>query len=337
MNIVTGYLVNKWYFTIIIVCKQTLYTMAKKTNKSQPDISITQSESTVHEQKPAGFPESQPVKTKKSASAKVKPDAEFPESAPVKSAKAATRKLKVAESAPAETSITELVTNIAARKKKKAATAKTEKINLPVIPESHAEVDPQETLSPVEVYTRFTDFDIDLFKGGKHFKLYEKLGSHVVTHKNVVGTYFAVWAPNAQYVSVIGNFNGWNKGSHALNHRWDGSGIWEGFIPDIGNGEVYKYFIRSNSGELLEKGDPFALRWEEPPQTASIVADTYYEWQDQDWMANRYQHNALDKPYSVYELHLGSWARNNESPDEFLTYSQIADKLVPYIKFSLNA
>src|ERR1700744_5314057 len=173
---------------------------------------------------------------------------------------------------------------------------------------------------PVEPYSRFTDFDIGLFKSGKHYKLYEKFGSHVVTHNGVVGTYFSVWAPNAQFVSVIGNFNGWNRGSHWLNARWDSSGIWEGFIPNVGNGETYKYYIKSSTGEDLEKSDPFALRWEVAPLTASIVADTFYEWKDGDWMANRYQHNALDKPYSVYEMHIGSCARSPESPDEFLTY-----------------
>jgi 1,4-alpha-glucan branching enzyme len=187
-------------------------------------------------------------------------------------------------------------------------------------------------LQRVEPYSLFTDFDVSLFRSGKHYKLYEKFGSHVLTHKGVVGTYFSVWAPNAQYVSVMGNFNYWDRGTHQLNARWDSSGIWEGFIPNIGVGEVYKYFIKSSSGEELEKSDPFALRWELPPSTASIVVDTYYEWTDMSWMANRYKHNALDKPYSVYEMHLGSWARNVESPDEFLTYHQVAEKLVPYIK-----
>jgi 1,4-alpha-glucan branching enzyme len=187
------------------------------------------------------------------------------------------------------------------------------------------------TLERVEPYSRFTEFDVSLFQSGKHYKLYEKFGSHVVEHKGVVGTYFAVWAPNAQYVAVTGNFNYWDRGTHKLNPRWDSSGIWEGFIPHIGVGEVYKYFIKSSSGEELEKSDPFALRWELPPSTASIVVDTFYEWKDQDWMATRYQHNALDKPYSVYEMHVGSWARNPESPDEFLTYRELAEKLVPYI------
>jgi 1,4-alpha-glucan branching enzyme len=188
-------------------------------------------------------------------------------------------------------------------------------------------------LAPMpEVYSRFTDFDIALFKSGKHYKLYEKLGSHVVEYKGVVGTYFAVWAPNAQTVSVIANFNGWNRASTPLFPRWDGSGIWEVFVPNVGVGETYKYYIKASTGEDLEKSDPFALRWEIPPSTASIVADTFYEWKDQDWMANRLQHNGLNKPYSVYEVHFGSWARSPESPDEFYTYSQMAAKMVPYVK-----
>jgi 1,4-alpha-glucan branching enzyme len=189
-----------------------------------------------------------------------------------------------------------------------------------------------EPLKAVETYSLLTDFDVALFQSGKHFKLYEKFGSHVVTHKGVVGTYFAVWAPNAQYVSVIGNFNGWEKGSHKLFVRWDGSGIWEGFIPNVGDGETYKYFINSSSGEDLEKSDPFALRWEEPPHTASIVTHTYYEWTDKEWMSTRIKHNALNQPYSVYEVHFGSWARGLEDPDAFLSYREMARKLVPYVK-----
>jgi len=220
---------------------------------------------------------------------------------------------------------------------KKTAVAKTKTTTeKPVKKASAKKVTTPEAVEPtplerVEPYSRFTEFDVSLFQSGKHYKLYEKFGSHVVEHKGVVGTYFAVWAPNAQYVAVTGNFNYWDRGTHKLNPRWDSSGIWEGFIPHIGVGEVYKYFIKSSTGEELEKSDPFALRWELPPSTASIVVDTFYEWKDQDWMATRYQHNALDKPYSVYEMHIGSWARNPESPDEFLSYRQLAEKLVPYI------
>ncbi len=226
--------------------------------------------------------------------------------------------------------------------KKAPATPKAEKEVKTVKPkvvakEKSAPVKKTTTLVPpqkynVQPYSRFTEFDIGLFKAGKHYKLYEKFGSHVIEHDGVVGTYFAVWAPNAKFVSVMGGFNGWNRGSHGLYVRWDGSGIWEGFIPNIGNGEAYKYFIASNTGEDLEKADPFALRWEEPPRTASIISDTFYEWNDKAWMEKRYEHNALDKPYSVYEVHIGSWARSPESPDEFFTYEQLADKLVPYVK-----
>jgi 1,4-alpha-glucan branching enzyme len=181
----------------------------------------------------------------------------------------------------------------------------------------------------VIVSSRLTDFDIHLFKSGKHYKLYEKLGSHVMEVEGRTGTYFAVWAPNAAHVSVIGNFNGWNKQSHSLFVRWDSSGIWEGFIPNIGNGEVYKFFIRSNEGEELEKSDPYALRWEEPPRTASIVWDTWYEWSDVNWMENRHESNSLSMPYSVYEMHLGSWMRSPEDPEIFLGYRLLAETLVP--------
>ncbi|MES2426772.1 MAG: 1,4-alpha-glucan branching protein GlgB [Bacteroidota bacterium] len=191
---------------------------------------------------------------------------------------------------------------------------------------------PVNDVKAVIPYSRFSDFDIALFQSGKHYKLYEKLGSHVLELNGVVGTYFAVWAPNAKYVSVIANFNYWDRATHPLLVRWDGSGIWEGFIPNVGVGEVYKYFINSITGEDLEKSDPFALRWEVPPRTGSIIADTFYEWKDTSWMANRYQHNALDKPYSVYEVHLGSWARSWDNPDEFYNYEELADMLVPYVK-----
>ncbi|NEU08595.1 1,4-alpha-glucan branching protein GlgB [Flavihumibacter sp. R14] len=198
--------------------------------------------------------------------------------------------------------------------------------NSPLIPKPEIK-----EASTDEFYSRFTDFDINLFKAGKHYKLYEKMGSHVVEHGGVTGTYFAVWAPNAKSISIMGNFNGWDRSSVPMHARWDGSGIWETFVPAVGNGEVYKYFIRSNSGEELEKGDPFALRWEEAPSTASIVWDTWYEWRDKDWMETRHQKNGLNQPTSVYEMHFGSWARSLESPEEFLSYRDMAKRLVPYL------
>ena len=209
---------------------------------------------------------------------------------------------------------------------------KTRKKAEPVV-EAAEVAEPTGELKNVEEYSRFSEFDIYLFKSGKHYKLYEKLGSHVTEYKGVIGTYFAVWAPNARYVSVIGNFNGWNRGSHSLNARWDGSGIWEGFIPNIGRGEVYKYFIHSNNhGQDLEKADPFALWCEIAPKTASVVWDTWYEWQDDAWMRDRRKNNALNAPMSVYEVHLGSWMRDPSDPERFLNYREIADAMVPYVK-----
>src|SRR5699024_9628883 len=156
-----------------------------------------------------------------------------------------------------------------------------------------------DTKNSVSVYSLFTDFDIDLLKSGKHFRIYEKLGAHTVEKDGQKGVYFAVWAPNAQSVSVIGNWNGWNPHSHQLYSRWDHSGIWEGFIVGLGLGEVYKYSIISPHGARLEKSDPLAFSCEKPPHTASVIATTWYEWNDQNWMENRAKHNRLDRPFSV--------------------------------------
>ncbi|CAC9976923.1 1,4-alpha-glucan branching protein GlgB [Flavobacterium panici] len=186
-------------------------------------------------------------------------------------------------------------------------------------------------MTKVITHSLFTDFDIDLFKAGKHFKLYEKLGAHLIEVNGVKGVYFAVWAPTAHSVSVVGDFNYWNQGEHLLNVRWDSSGIWEGFIPDISKGALYKYKIQSNiDGIITEKADPFALYCEKPPHTASVVWDLDYKWKDENWMQNRKEKNALDKPYSVYEVHLGSWKRAEHN--RFLSYLELADDLVKYVK-----
>lgn len=186
-------------------------------------------------------------------------------------------------------------------------------------------------MAKVIAHTLFTDFDIDLFKAGKHFRLYEKLGAHLTEVDGVKGVYFAVWAPTAQSVSVVGDFNYWTQGEHSLNVRWDSSGIWEGFIPDISKGALYKYKIQSNiNGVITEKADPFALYCEKPPHTASVVWDLDYKWKDENWMQNRHDFNALDKPYSVYEVHLGSWKRADHN--RFLSYLELADDLVKYVK-----
>jgi 1,4-alpha-glucan branching enzyme len=187
-------------------------------------------------------------------------------------------------------------------------------------------------MNTVQPYSLFTDFDIALFKSGKHFKLFEKLGAHLVEVNGVKGVYFAVWAPSARSVSVIGDFNYWIQGEHPLYVRWDSSGIWEGFIPGVDKGTKYKYKIQSNNGGIVtEKADPFALYYEKPPQTASVVWDLEYKWKDKKWMEERKEKNALNKPYSVYEVHLGSWKRNLEE-NRFLTYLELADELVAYVK-----
>jgi 1,4-alpha-glucan branching enzyme len=183
-----------------------------------------------------------------------------------------------------------------------------------------------------EHFSLLTDFDIHLFKSGKHYKLYEKLGAHLANFKGKEGTYFAVWAPNARAVSVIGNFNLWNNTEHKLLPRWDESGIWEGFFPGIGKGEVYKYAIHSNTGENLEKSDPFAFYAEIAPATASIIWDHEYKWNDSVWLNDRKNAKGKPKPYSVYEVHLGSWRRKLSEGNRSLSYKELADELVYYVK-----
>ncbi|HEY5824591.1 MAG TPA: 1,4-alpha-glucan branching protein GlgB [Cyclobacteriaceae bacterium] len=181
-------------------------------------------------------------------------------------------------------------------------------------------------------FSLLTDFDIHLFKSGKHYKLHEKLGAHLATHNGAKGTYFAVWAPNARTVSVIGNFNQWNGDLNKMNPRWDESGIWEVFIPGITKGETYKYAIHSNTGEYLEKADPFAFYAEVPPKTASIVWEAEYKWKDQVWLNDRKKSIGQNKPYSVYEMHFGSWRRKLEDNNRSLSYKEMAVELVNYIK-----
>ena len=187
-------------------------------------------------------------------------------------------------------------------------------------------------MNKVISHSLFTDFDIDLFKAGKHFRLYEKLGAHLLTLDGIKGVYFAVWAPTAHSVSVVGDFNYWTQGEHNLEVRWDESGIWEGFIPHLTKGTTYKYKIQSNNdGIVTEKSDPFAFYCENPPNTASVVWDLEYKWKDTKWMNSRENHNGLDRPYSVYEVHLGSWKRHSDD-NRFFTYQEFAEDLVAYVK-----
>jgi 1,4-alpha-glucan branching enzyme len=194
-----------------------------------------------------------------------------------------------------------------------------------------AKKDSKSNEGELESFSLFTDFDIHLFRSGKHFKLYEKLGAHPAEFGGETGTYFAVWAPNAAAISVIGNFNYWQAGQHKLNPRWDESGIWEGFFPGVNNGEAYKFAIHSNSGEFLEKADPFAFFAEIPPKTASIVWQSDYQWKDDAWMTQRNAQRSAAKPYSVYEVHMGSWRRQWDDGGRSLSYRELADQLVKYV------
>ncbi len=182
-------------------------------------------------------------------------------------------------------------------------------------------------------FSLLTDHDIYLFKEGNHFRLYEKLGAHLVERDGVRGTHFAVWAPNAARVAVVGDFNQWDPQTHPLVPRWDGSGIWEGFVPHLGKGALYKYHIVSNhNGYRVNKGDPFAFFWELPPNTASVVWDLDYDWGDDLWMQKQGEHNSFHAPISIYEVHLGSWRRDPSNPARLLSYNEIAPMLAQYVK-----
>ena len=176
-----------------------------------------------------------------------------------------------------------------------------------------------------------TDFDLHLFNEGNHYKVYNKLGAHIIELEKTQGTFFAVWAPNAKRVSVVGNFNNWDGRRNPMRTRGS-SGVWELFIPHIQEGECYKYEIKTQDDRILEKADPYAFRAELRPKTASIVYKLgSYKWNDADYMKKRDSESHLDKPIAVYEVHLGSWKRKGNN--EFLTYQDFADDLVNYVKY----
>jgi 1,4-alpha-glucan branching enzyme len=177
-----------------------------------------------------------------------------------------------------------------------------------------------------------TDHDVYLLKQGNHFRLYEKLGAHPMSVDGLRGTLFAVWAPNAESVSVVGDFNAWDTQRHPLRVRDDGSGIWEGFLPEVGHGQRYKYHIKSRyRGFEVDKGDPFARHWETPPRTASVIWELGSTWQDSDWMSRRGDRNAAGAPISIYEVHLGSWRRDPQDPSRYLDYAELAVLLGDYL------
>ncbi len=182
------------------------------------------------------------------------------------------------------------------------------------------------------VISLLTEDDLYLFNEGTHNRLYDKLGAHVIATEKESGVHFAVWAPNARQVSVIGHFNSWDKGRHLLRCRGT-SGIWEGFIPGIGAGAVYKYHVVSSfRGYRVDKADPVGFYNEVPPKTASIVAHLGYDWGDGDWMAKRGKLIAGDAPVTIYEVHLGSWMRVPEQGNRWLSYRELAPRLAEYVK-----
>ena len=186
---------------------------------------------------------------------------------------------------------------------------------------------------PYSYFPVLTDEDLYFFGQGKHYEIYKKMGASVITHQGTEGTHFAVWAPNAQRVSVVGNFNHWDGRTHQM-RVLGSSGIWEIFIPGLPEGEIYRFEIKSQAGDLLLKSDPYALYSEMRPANASITysLEDKYEWEDDEWLEKREETDWLDQPISVYEVNLSSWARVPEEDDRFLTYHELADKLVEYVK-----
>lgn len=182
-------------------------------------------------------------------------------------------------------------------------------------------------------YGNLTDLDIYLFREGTFYRSYEKMGARIGEKDGVKGVWFNVWAPNAKFVSVIGDFNGWDRYATPMRCLGD-CGIWQCFVPNIGKGEKYKFYIESaKTFYSAEKADPFALYFEVRPKSASIVWDIDdYEWNDHEWMANRIHYNKCSNPISIYEVHLGSWMRVPEEDNRWLTYRELAEKLVPYVK-----
>jgi 1,4-alpha-glucan branching enzyme len=188
---------------------------------------------------------------------------------------------------------------------------------------------PRAVLDPGDAF--LGEQDLYLFNEGSHVRLYEKLGAHPGVLDGVEGTSFAVWAPSAERVAVVGSFNDWHGGRHRLRPRGS-SGIWEGFIPGVGSGALYKFRIAPHGGgRALEKADPFALASELPPKTASVVWELDYEWGDKAWMASRGERNALEAPISLYELHTGSWRRVANEGNRSLSYRELAAALAEYV------
>jgi len=181
--------------------------------------------------------------------------------------------------------------------------------------------------------SRLSDFDIGLFKEGRHYMLYRHLGAHEHIFEGQPGIQFSVWAPAANHVSVTGDFNHWDKSSHKMQPRWDHSGIWELFIPGVQPGALYKYHIGNSSGFTADKADPFAFETEMPPRTASRVSSaTSFKWSDKRWLNKRLKTDITQQPLSIYEVHMGSWRRIPEEGNRWLTYRELAGYLPQYCR-----
>ncbi|EFK97830.1 glycogen branching enzyme [sediment metagenome] len=178
-----------------------------------------------------------------------------------------------------------------------------------------------------------SEFDMHLFSEGNHHRLYELLGAHPFTLEGVKGVRYAVWAPNAKRVSLVGPFNNWDGRCNPIRNRGN-CGIWELFMPDHCEGELYKFEIKTHDNQILLKTDPLGFHFEMRPATASIVHDIHkYTWSDSEWMATRHARNNLESPISFYEVHLGSWMRVPEDNNRWMSYRELADKLIPYVKW----
>jgi 1,4-alpha-glucan branching enzyme len=189
-----------------------------------------------------------------------------------------------------------------------------------------------DTFDPYCFAPQIGDLDLHLFAEGKHEQLYRVLGAHCRTVDGVTGVLFATWAPNAQRISIVGDFNRWDGRCHPLRSR-GGSGVWELFIPGLGEGDYYKLEIRDEHGQLHLKADPYGRRFELRPGTAAIIeADNHYAWQDAQWLSERAEWDWQHRPMSIYEVHLGSWQRDNDSDNGFLSYAQLTEKLIPYVQ-----
>lgn len=179
---------------------------------------------------------------------------------------------------------------------------------------------------------RIEDLDMYLFARGTHYEIYEKMGAHITEEKGESGTYFAVWAPNAKSVSVVGDFNDWKPGADPMDMVGQ-SGIWDRFIPGIGMGSLYKYAVEAADGKIVYKADPYGNASQMRPESASVVTDlNRYQWKDGAWLDKRLKGKDVQagQPMSIYEVHLGSWKKDYAYPDGFIGYRRLADELADY-------